>query len=491
MRMRAWYLVPALLVLAACSTSTLEPPERDGPAALVDTGNGKQLWLAMTQEEQRWRNIGGRGSSSRWVTEYHYHLRLQAHDPATAQRLWSKDLKVVRDKEGGSSAQVRILGQQGDLVWTWAHDQPLALSAGDGAVVADRAKIEQANPELVGLLPNELKFYTWMGELVVTLADARRVRIVPPGLRAEPYAVANDEQFRHAGSMTSTWNGSSDTKEFGVRHGRFGEAWIGLLSEAEARDGENDGDGDHYVDSASINDERELARRGFWRMSESGYNRDFLVYGGGKRGVQGFCEDRVSTAESREDSELLMRVNDIEEYSRRRGVDPETRRKRIRACLDGFDAEKYRRIVKLERIAGAGEWLQGRMLKAVVPPGPSQWAIVRGLAPKPAAIPPLRMQDPDGVLVLHRTRMDAQGRLAISRVDGTFSRTLWTAVLPFAELGSRWEIGTHLLLYGGWSEQRAGVTSRHEGLVSLDLASGRWQGWNVGADAALEAVADS
>ena len=102
MRMRAWYLVPALLVLAACSTNTLEPPERDGPAALVDTGNGKQLWLAMTQEEQRWRNIGGRGSSSRWVTEYHYHLRLQAHDPATAQRLWSKDLKVVRDKEGGS-----------------------------------------------------------------------------------------------------------------------------------------------------------------------------------------------------------------------------------------------------------------------------------------------------------------------------------------------------------------------------------------------------
>ena len=101
------------------------------------------------------------------------------------------------------------------------------------------------------------------------------------------------------------------------------------------------------------------------------------------------------------------------------------------------------------------------------------------------------MQDPDGVLVLHRTRMDAQGRLAISRVDGTFSRTLWTAVLPFAELGSRWEIGTHLLLYGGWSEQRAGVTSRHEGLVSLDLAGGRWQGWNVGADAALEAVAEA
>ena len=38
-------------------------------------------------------------------------------------------------------AQVRILGQQGDLVWAWAHDQPLALSARDGAVVADRVGV--------------------------------------------------------------------------------------------------------------------------------------------------------------------------------------------------------------------------------------------------------------------------------------------------------------------------------------------------------------
>ena len=60
-------------------------------------------------------------------------------------------------------------------MWMWVHDQPLALSARDGALIADRAKIDQANPGLSGLLPTELKFYTWMDELVVTLADARRV----------------------------------------------------------------------------------------------------------------------------------------------------------------------------------------------------------------------------------------------------------------------------------------------------------------------------
>ena len=104
---------------------------------------------------------------------------------------------------------------------------------------------------------------------------------------------------------------------------------------------------------------------------------------------------------------------------------------------------------------------------------------------KPAARPPQPLSDPDGVLVLHRTRMDAQGRLALSRVDGTFARTLWTAVLPYDALTNRWSVGSHLLLNGNWNEIREGVTTRHEALLSLDLANGRWQAWDIGADASL------
>ena len=490
MRMRAWYLVPALLALAACSASQFEPPERSGPAALVDAGAGKQAWLATTQEEERSRRVG-RGASGRWVTESIYHLRLQAHDPANAQRLWLKELKAVPDKEGGRSAQIRILGQQGDVVWTWVHDQALALSARDASVVADRAKIEQANPDLAGLLPRELKFYTWMGELVVTLADARRVRIVPPAFRAEPYAVANEEQFRYAGGMTHTWNGDSATQEFGVRHGRFGGEWIGLLSEAEARDGESDGYGDHYADSAEIADEREMARRTFWRAT-SGFNTEYR-----KQGREGICESLAGRAAESAASKAFFEDKDkyfenvMRNDGKYRDEDADARaRDAQRACLDAFDEERYKRIVKLERIPGAGEWLQGRLLKASATPGAPQW-VQRGIVMKPAVRPPLRLADSDGVLVLHRTRMDAQGRLALSRVDGTFARTLWTAVLPYAELTGRWETGSHLLLHGNWSEERAGVTRRHEALVSLDLASGRWQGWDLGGDAALETTASN
>ena len=476
-----------VLLLVACTQSRFEPPARNGPIGLVDTGHGQQAWLATVQEEQRSRHVGsGSRSIGRWVTEYRYHLRVQAHDPATAQPQWTRELRLLRDKEGGVGAQIRILGQQGGLVWVWVHDQPLALSARDGSVLADRAALERANPAIAGLLPKELKYYTMLGELVVTLADARRMRIAVPGFQASPYQVADEAQFSRANSLSSNWNGGYATQEFGVRHGRFDDAWIGLLSEREARDAERDPSGDHYADSADIADEGDLARRTFWRAT-TGFNADFTRWGGGKGGVRGYCEDQISTIESREDAELLTRSSDIEEYARNRGVDPAVHAKRMRECVAGFDGEKFRRIVRLERVQGAGDWLQGRMLKATAVPGAPQW-VQRGIMMKPAVRPPLMLHNPDGVLVLHRTRMDAQGRLAISRVDATFARALWTAVLPYSELSNRWEAGSHLLLYGEWSDEKEGVTRRHEGLVSLDLATGRWQGWEIGTQAAIGPV---
>jgi hypothetical protein len=479
-------LLSSMLLLAACSHSSFDPPERSGPIGLVDTGSGKQAWLATIQEEERSRNVGG-GSRSvgKWITESHYHLRLQAHDPATAGRLWLKELKVLRDKDGGMSAEIRILGQQGDVVWVWVHDQVYALSARDGSLVADRSTLERANPELKGLVPGELKFHTFIGALVVTLADARRMRIEVPGFRATPYQVADERQFSHAVSLGTTWNGGHDTQEFGVRHGRFGDDWIGLLSENEARDAENDASGDNYADSADIDDEREMARRTFWRGTATGWNDDFLVYGG-RKGVQGYCADRAERTARDDDSNAFMRAaadGNLDDYSNgARATAPATHRQRIRECVDTFDAEKFRRIVKLERMPGAGEWLQGWLLKAEAVPGAPQW-VQRGTLMKPAVRAPLRLEDPDGVLVLHRTRMDAQGRLALSRVDGAFARTLWTAVLPYDALINRWTVGSHLLLNGNWTETRQGVTTRHEALLSLDLADGRWQAWDIGADA--------
>jgi len=410
-------------LLAACTNSTLEPPQRDGPPALVNTGEGAQLWLASRQEEERSRRIGGgRLSAGRWITDYYYHLRLQAHDPGSAQQRWLKVLKVVKDSDGGRSAQVRILGQQGELVWLWVHDQPLAVSARDAAVHADLARIEQANPALAGLFPTEIKFYTWVGEMVVTLADGRHVRLTLPDFRAEAYTVAAEAPFRNAGFMTSSWNGAWRTENFGVRHGVFDGRWIGLLSDREAKDAEDDTWGDHYADSAEIDDERQTARRAF-RQATTG---------------------------------------------------------RTKAFSEG----RHVRIAKLDRLPDSGTYLQGVMLKAVSAPGTPAFTL-RGRIWKPTVQPPLRLEEPPGVLVLYRTRMDAQGTLALARTNAGFGE-LWRAPLPFDNLANRWQAAQQLLLlYGDWNAGQPGRSDMREALLSLDLATGRWAGWDVRAEKPL------
>lgn len=410
------------LLLSACSYSTFEPPERGGPSTLVETGNGRQLWLTTVQEEERSRRIGG-GSRSigKLVTDRYTHLRVQAHGPADANRVWLKELKVLKDDAGGVGARVRILGQHGDVVWVWVHDQPLALSARDASVLADRARLEQVNPELTGLFSNELKYYVMMDALVATLADGRHVRLRPPGFRAEPYEIANEEEFRMAGNMSSSWNGGYPTKAFGMRHGVFDGRWIGLLSDKEAKDGEDDSWGDHHYDAAEIVDEGDTARRRF-RLAKTEVRKD--AYG-----------------------------------------------------------QDYVRLGSLPPMDGADTWLQGLLLKRTPEPGTPVFTL-RGRIWKPTTGAPLQLTGPPGVLVLHRTRMDAQGRLAVSRLDAKF-REQWRATLPYQELSNRWETGPQLLLYGSWNDAQPGMSDNHEALLALDLGSGRWSGWDIGAETLL------
>lgn len=415
------------LSLAACERSSFDPPRRDGPLGLVDGGNGAQLWLATTREEERSRHVGG-GSRSigKWVTERYTHLRLQAHDPATAQRTWLKTLLVVKDEGRGTGEGIRILGQQGDRVWLWLHDRLLVLSARDASVLADRDALEKANPALKGLFPQELAFHAWTGrELVVTLADGRRMRLDPRTLAASGYTVADEDAFREAGFMSTRWNGGFDTKQFGVRNGLLGGRWIGLLGDREAADAASDDWGDKYFSSDEIASEGDTARRSF----------------------------RVANAETRKDA-----------YG-----------------------ESFVRIASMSALPGSGTWLQGLMLKASPTPGTPAWT-QRGKWMKPTPRPPLQLHDPDGVLVLHRTRMDAQGTLALARVDADF-REAWNSPLPIQELTNRWELlPARLLLFGNWNAGPPGASDVHEALLSLDPANGRWSGWDIGEETRIAAA---
>ncbi len=94
---------------------------------------------------------------------------------------------------------------------------------------------------------------------------------------------------------------------------------------------------------------------------------------------------------------------------------------------------------------------------------------------------PLVLHEPDGLLVMHRTRLDAEGRLALTRLDEDL-RERWATKLPFLELGNRYEFPDRLLMYGAVQLSEKGVTQWQEFVVALALQDGRMQAWNVTLD---------
>ncbi|MBI5720317.1 MAG: hypothetical protein HZC37_21795 [Burkholderiales bacterium] len=381
----SWAVVgAALAALPGCDPAgTLGPPVRYGPPGMVQGDGEDFLWALFRLEETR-----------RYTSQIRYHFELQVYDTRTTQRAWTRRLLTVPHDEGGHNATARLLGVDGAVVWLFLHTQPAALSSADGTVVADRVRIEAANPGLQGLVPSELNFYAFDEGLVMTTADARRWRINAPDFKARPYTPASEARFRHLSYMATQWNGGYQTKDFLVRQGRLWERWIGLHTDKEAADVGNDAFGDKLKSPMGAGDDGALARRRLW-TARIGKTREF--------------------SEGRHD-----------------------------------------RLFDLTPLPGTAEYIQGGFLN------------------QQGTKAPWLLSQPDGALVLHRTRIDAQGRLALARLDNQL-REQWKTVLPCTEINNRWQWPDRLLLLG--KEEGADVDAPRlpERLVVVDLATGQLQ----------------
>jgi hypothetical protein len=67
---------------------------------------------------------------------------------------------------------------------------------------------------------------------------------------------------------------------------------------------------------------------------------------------------------------------------------------------------------------------------------------------------PLELAEPTGVLVVHQTRVDAQGRIAMARL-GVDLRPVWSVTLPYTELRNRWQLSDRLVLFGSHPDPQA------------------------------------
>ncbi len=129
--------------------------------------------------------------------------------------------------------------------------------------------------------------------------------------------------------------------------------------------------------------------------------------------------------------------------------------------------DKFERLSELTPVAGGPTFLKGRFITDGHPDRA------------------LLLENPQGLLVLHSTRMDDAGRLALARIDANM-KTPWRTELPLSETDAvrsirQWRLPGHLVIVGELQSESNGVTSREPYLVSVDLATGAMQSSKLAA----------
>lgn len=416
-------LAGALLFLGACSSSHLEPPEVQGPPAMVEDGGKPRLWVLTKQEEVRQVGVGGGGrrSGMDWRSDTFFHFSVQAFDPIAAQPLWTKRLVTYGDPDArgrapsrviGSAVGARLLGQDGDLVWLLVGDEPYAVNVADGNIVANPETLEKANPELKGLLPSEAKHYGFDRGLVLMAADARQFVVRGPAQKALAYTppppVSDYPEGRLQANGTRELVPMKPLGEAPARQVTLAGQWLGLYSEKEAADAADDDWGKNLRYPYAVLDEGKLARRSFWRA-------------------------KIVTAQR-------------------------------------FD-DRFERLSELTPIAGAPTFLKGRFktdprtgepLLLDDPVGVLVWHSTR--------------IDDAGRLAL--TRLDADLK-AVWKTELPLSET------DIVRRVATWLVPGHIVIVGDEDTHSAGVTSRESRLVSVDLKTGALRAWDFGKERAV------
>lgn len=142
------------------------------------------------------------------------------------------------------------------------------------------------------------------------------------------------------------------------------------------------------------------------------------------------------------------------------------------------DGTPVRRTLRSARIGQTKVFSEGshpRLFDVAAVPGTADY-VDAGFLVAAGTKSPLVLPDPTGLVVVHRTRADAEGRLALTRL-GPDLRALWNAALPYDELQNRWQLGDRLGLFGSFPVP--GETFGHEAIVVLDLKDGQVHTWDL------------
>jgi len=213
----------AVMLVIAGGGPTASPADVIGPPVRAASAQGERVYVLTSQ----WKTYKGFGRNATSYTDLL--VDVWAFDAADARPVWRH--RLTRDRRGVNMGRA-LLGAQDGILWALDPRGLVGLSLADGAVVADVARIEAANPELKGLLPTEANYYRFdAAGLSFTAADGRKWRM-GDRLKVQP---ATAEASAAAGvTVPARIAGGNGTYAFMERGLTIGPRWLGLLDAEEA-----------------------------------------------------------------------------------------------------------------------------------------------------------------------------------------------------------------------------------------------------------------
>jgi hypothetical protein len=404
----------------------LQPAERRG-AVLRTQDGGDRLYFLTTQAERivpLW--IGRRSPVSQ--PRHLLHVDLWALDAATAQPVWRRRLRTFED---AGVLDFQLLGADNGVLWLFVR-QPIGVAMGDGAIVADGAAIERANPAMAGKRVDEAGYVAFGGQgLQLTLDDATQWLIDGRTLAARP----RDATPAPAG-IAGAAHEASYSSAFQLRGLPIGGTrWLGVLTDEEAARLR----GDAVVPGATPGERRGAAADFFARF----HAPDRLTVQPRGYRLWGAHVASVSAAPPDWPKELPDNWGKRDQFS------------------------DYQPLPDAPSFLQAGLLGDGRSEQAF-------W-----------------FRAPDSVLVLHHDKLGSAGRLRLARIAGPGGRTVWDAAPTLANLEAVAYGERSVILVGtepndAHDPRQERSRAAHEKFVSVDIASGAVSVFDLTAESVRE-----
>ncbi|MEO7362791.1 MAG: PA2928 family protein [Gemmatimonadaceae bacterium] len=219
------------------SSRTFNGFEMHGGPVVVNRATAPMVLMLTSHWETHSITTGRRATAANNYGDLHWDVF--AFDAKDLSQKWTSRLATVRHAQRDIEAM--ILGLSHNTLWVMA-DGLMGVSMTDGKVIGDAASIEQANPQLRGLMPSTRRQMYFDNGLVLIAADGRRWRVDNETLRATmdtssipvrvsimgvPVPRASDSMNVLPVAVTS------QTHSFKSRGYVVGDTWYGMMHPSE------------------------------------------------------------------------------------------------------------------------------------------------------------------------------------------------------------------------------------------------------------------